>query len=174
LKEKASPPFNNSFISNSCLEEISREKAKVCFIHDLDCKGILFLGQDNFTKIIVCSLCRLVSSYDNFSWYCPICKRKDCKKNSLEYNKKENLFEKLDSTMSTNPNPNINTNTNTNSYTRNSADNNSASFDNNVESRKINFTASAYQKDVFQILRILKSWSLRISKISRLLFETLM
>ena len=46
------------------------------FKHNKDCNGILYLGKLKDKKIVVCSKCHMYSSYDSYTWFCPICNQK--------------------------------------------------------------------------------------------------
>ena len=44
------------------------------YIHKNECNGILYEGELNNKKIIVCSKCHMLNYYENQFWLCPICK----------------------------------------------------------------------------------------------------
>ena len=44
------------------------------FIHKNECNGILYEGELNNKKIIVCSKCHMLNYYENQFWLCPVCK----------------------------------------------------------------------------------------------------
>ena len=44
------------------------------YIHKNECNGILYEGELNNKKIIVCSKCHMLNFYENQFWLCPICK----------------------------------------------------------------------------------------------------
>ena len=44
------------------------------FLHKKECNGILYEGELNNKKIIVCSKCHMLNNYDNQFWLCPLCK----------------------------------------------------------------------------------------------------
>ena len=44
------------------------------FLHKKECSGILYEGELNNKKIIVCSKCHMLNNYDNQFWFCPLCK----------------------------------------------------------------------------------------------------
>jgi hypothetical protein len=43
------------------------------FFHKKNCDGELFQGEHNSLEIIVCSKCKMLSTFDNFIWTCPKC-----------------------------------------------------------------------------------------------------
>ncbi len=43
------------------------------FFHKKNCDGELFQGEHNSQEIIVCSKCKILSTFDNFIWTCPKC-----------------------------------------------------------------------------------------------------
>jgi len=44
------------------------------YLHKKECNGILYEGELNNKKIIVCSKCHMLNNYDNQFWLCPLCK----------------------------------------------------------------------------------------------------
>ena len=52
------------------------------FYHKKECKGIIFLGNMQNRKIIVCEKCRSLSYYEKFIWTCPVCSKRF--KNKIE------------------------------------------------------------------------------------------
>ena len=44
------------------------------YLHKNECNGILYEGELNNKKIIVCSKCHMLNNYENQFWLCPICK----------------------------------------------------------------------------------------------------
>ncbi len=44
------------------------------YIHKNECNGILYEGELNNKKIVVCSKCHMLNYYENQYWLCPICK----------------------------------------------------------------------------------------------------
>jgi hypothetical protein len=54
---------------------INGEKAKEYkYIHKNECSGILYEGELNNKKIVVCSKCHMLNYYENQYWLCPLCK----------------------------------------------------------------------------------------------------
>ena len=66
---RAVPP-ENEFICGCNIDY-----ATIKFIHKKTCKGQMYLGVMNKKKILVCSLCRSLNYYDNFTWICPVCEQ---------------------------------------------------------------------------------------------------
>ena len=54
------------------LEQINNYK----FLHKKECNGILYEGDMNEKKIVVCSKCHMLNYYFNHYWCCPICKKR--------------------------------------------------------------------------------------------------
>ena len=44
------------------------------YLHKKECNGILYEGELNNKKIVVCSKCHMLNYYENQYWLCPICK----------------------------------------------------------------------------------------------------
>ena len=44
------------------------------YIHKIECNGILYEGELNNKKIVVCSKCHMLNYSENQYWLCPICK----------------------------------------------------------------------------------------------------
>ena len=44
------------------------------YLHKNECNGILYEGELNNKKIIVCSKCHMLNNYEKQFWLCPICK----------------------------------------------------------------------------------------------------
>ena len=65
IKKKAQPkkiPCCDLIIENSTI-----------FFHNINCKGVLYLGKINEDLIIVCESCHSINYYENFIWTCPKC-----------------------------------------------------------------------------------------------------
>lgn len=62
------------------------------FYHKTGCKGILYYGQVNEKDVVVCSLCKVISTLNKFNWECPICHINFITKNISKYDK-ENDFD---------------------------------------------------------------------------------
>lgn len=71
--------FPGNIFSSSCNEKIKNNKLNI--FHDFKCVGIIYAGEYNFRKVIVCSICKFVSDFDKFVWICPCCRTIDCKYN---------------------------------------------------------------------------------------------
>ena len=48
------------------------EVNKTKFIHKLNCKGELFLGELNGKKVVICNKCYSLGQFDNYIWTFPI------------------------------------------------------------------------------------------------------
>ena len=44
------------------------------YLHKNECNGILYEGELNNKKIVVCSKCHMLNYYENQFWLCPVCK----------------------------------------------------------------------------------------------------
>ena len=66
---------------------------KIKFIHRKYCRGELFLGELNGKKVVICSKCDSVGTYDNYMWTCPLCYKKfrDNDNDNNILNKDENI-----------------------------------------------------------------------------------
>ena len=67
---EAKPPFVPC--CKISLEQINNYK----FLHKKECNGILYEGDMNGKKIVVCSKCHMLNYYSNHYWCCPICKKR--------------------------------------------------------------------------------------------------
>ena len=67
-KIKAKP--NN--IGCGCDLNINKTK----FIHRKHCRGELYMGELNNTKVVICNKCDSMGLYENYIWTCPICFKK--------------------------------------------------------------------------------------------------
>ena len=84
-KENAFPKYMG------CKCDINVERT--LFFHKNSCKGILYLGEMNVEKIIVCSECNSIGAYDEFIWTCPKClKRFQIKKHFIN-NDNDNYYD---------------------------------------------------------------------------------
>jgi hypothetical protein len=84
-KEKAFPKYMG------CKCDIDAQNST--FFHKNSCRGILYLGEMNDEKIVVCSYCNSIGIYDEFIWTCPEClKRFQIKKKMI--NKRSNYNDK--------------------------------------------------------------------------------
>ena len=71
------------------------------FLHKKECNGILYEGDMDGKKIVVCSKCHMLNYYFNQYWFCPICKKRfkvdkeenDIKHKSLNEFKEDNSLE---------------------------------------------------------------------------------
>ena len=74
--------------------KISNDKINIYkFFHKKECNGLLYEGEMDNKKIVVCSKCHMLNYYYNHYWLCPICKTryklKDYKNNN-EYSNTSN------------------------------------------------------------------------------------
>ena len=67
---EAKPPYVPCCKIN--LEQINNYK----FFHKKECNGILYEGDMDGKKIVVCSKCHMLNYYFNHYWCCPICKKR--------------------------------------------------------------------------------------------------
>ena len=61
---------------------------KTNFFHKVSCKGILFLGELDGKKTVVCEKCDSIGFYEGYIWTCPLCLKKT--KNENKKDKEEN------------------------------------------------------------------------------------
>jgi len=67
---EAKPPFV------PCCK-ISNEQINIYkFFHKKECNGLLYEGEMDGKKIVVCSKCHMLNYYYNHFWLCPICKKR--------------------------------------------------------------------------------------------------
>ena len=59
------------------------------FFHKKECNGLLYEGEMDGKKIVVCSKCHMLNYYKHHYWLCPICKKRY--KISNEYNHLDSL-----------------------------------------------------------------------------------
>lgn len=76
IQERAKPP-SGLLVSNCC--KTFFEKNQTSYFHNITCKGLVYLGELNFNKIIVCGDCKYICDFDKFFWTCPLCLKYDCK-----------------------------------------------------------------------------------------------
>ena len=101
--------------------KISNEQINIYkFFHKKECNGLLYEGEMDNKKIVVCSKCHMLNYYYNHYWLCPICKKRYKLKefinnNNNEYSKTSNnnnsIIEKNNNSHS---NINIDSNDNNN------------------------------------------------------------
>ena len=57
--------------------KISNEQINIYkFFHKKECNGLLYEGEMDNKKIVVCSKCHMLNYYYNHYWLCPICKKR--------------------------------------------------------------------------------------------------
>ena len=59
-----------------CGCEINNDAKKLKFYHKSSCLGDLYMGELNKKKIVVCSKCESMGSYEGYVWTCPICSKR--------------------------------------------------------------------------------------------------
>ena len=59
-----------------CGCEINNDARKLKFYHKSSCLGDLYIGELNKKKIVVCSKCESMGSYEGYVWTCPICSKR--------------------------------------------------------------------------------------------------
>ena len=97
--------------------KISNEQINIYkFFHKKECNGLLYEGEMDNKKIVVCSKCHMLNYYYNHYWLCPICKKR--------YKLKEFI------------------NNNNNEYSKTSNNNNSISEKNNNSHSNINIDSN--------------------------------
>ena len=67
---EAKPPYVPC--CNISTEQINNYK----FFHKKECNGLLYEGEMDNKKIVVCSKCHMLNFYFNHFWLCPICKKR--------------------------------------------------------------------------------------------------
>ena len=115
-----------------CGCEINNDPKKLKFYHKSSCTGDLYLGELNKKKIVVCSKCESMGSYEGYVWTCPICTKRF--KTDMNYIN-DNCDEK----------ENINNN------------NNNGNIKNIITSKYMNYSNSNYNINVSNISNIYKS-----------------
>ena len=69
--------------------KISNEQINIYkFFHKKECNGLLYQGEMDNKKIIVCSKCHMLNYYYNHYWLCPICKKRFKLKEYINNNNK--------------------------------------------------------------------------------------
>ena len=69
-----------------CCKISSEQINSYKFLHKKECNGILYEGDMEGKKIVVCSKCHMLNFYFNHYWCCPLCK----KRFKLEHNDENN------------------------------------------------------------------------------------
>ena len=95
---------------NIPIEQINSYK----FYHKKECNGLLYQGDLDNKKIVVCSKCHMLNYYFNHYWMCPICKKKfklsdyitNDNKNNIDKNNSIQCENANDSNNSSNQNQN--------------------------------------------------------------------
>ena len=76
-------------------EEIFCDLKIIDFYHSDGCDGLIYFGEYNSKKVIICEKCKAVNSLDKYTWICPKCKCKFREASDLGKNKKINLVNKV-------------------------------------------------------------------------------
>ena len=72
--------------------KISNEQINIYkFFHKKECNGLLYEGEMDNKKIVVCSKCHMLNYYYNHYWLCPICKKRYKLKEFINNNNNEYL-----------------------------------------------------------------------------------
>ena len=67
---EAKPPYV------PCCKISSEQINSYKFFHKKECNGLLYEGEMDNKKIVVCSKCHMLNYYYNHFWLCPICKKR--------------------------------------------------------------------------------------------------
>ena len=67
---EAKPPYV------PCCKIASEQINSYKFFHKKECNGLLYEGEMDNKKIVVCSKCHMLNYYYNHFWLCPICKKR--------------------------------------------------------------------------------------------------
>ena len=59
-----------------CCKIASEQINSYKFFHKKECNGLLYEGEMDNKKIVVCSKCHMLNYYFNHYWLCPICKKR--------------------------------------------------------------------------------------------------
>ena len=109
---EAKPPYVPC--CNISSEQINNYK----FFHKKECNGLLYEGEMDNKKIVVCSKCHMLNYYYNHYWLCPICKKryklteyKNNKNNKNDYSNTSNNNNSLSDKNNSHSNSNINADT---------------------------------------------------------------
>ena len=93
--------------------KISNEQINIYkFFHKKECNGLLYEGEMDNKKIVVCSKCHMLNYYYNHYWLCPICKKRYKLKeyqNNNEYSNSSNNNNSISEKNNSNSNINVDT-----------------------------------------------------------------
>ena len=98
---EAKPPYI------PCCKIASEELNSYKFFHKKECNGLLYEGEMENKKIVVCSKCHMLNYYYNHYWLCPICKKRY--KLSNEYSNTSNNNNSISEKNNSHSNINIDT-----------------------------------------------------------------
>ena len=92
-----------------CCNLRKEDAMKMRIVHKKECNGILYEGEVDKRKIVVCAKCHMVNYSDNFLWYCPRCKIRIKMKKGICVNRKITtpLKKEIDSTATKRKNSTI-------------------------------------------------------------------
>ena len=71
-----------------CCNLRKEDAMKMRIVHKKECNGILYEGEVDNRKIVVCAKCHMVNYSDSFMWYCPRCKIRIKMKKGICVNRK--------------------------------------------------------------------------------------
>ena len=112
---EAKPPYV------PCCDISSEQINTYKFYHKKECNGLLYEGEMDNKRIVVCSKCHMLNYYYNHFWLCPICKRRF---NLKEYLQKNNNNNDYSNNNTNNNNSNSISEKNNTNNTNNSNNNN--------------------------------------------------
>ena len=93
--------------------KISNEQINIYkFHHKKECNGLLYEGEMDNKKIVVCSKCHMLNYYYNHYWLCPICKNRYKLKEIKEHKKNNEYSNTSNNNNSTSEKNNSNSNIN--------------------------------------------------------------
>ena len=127
-----------------CLNK--KEIENTTFYHKLNgkCNGVLYYGTISGKGIVVCSLCKSISTLNKFNWFCPKCQKNFITKNVNIYNIEDN---------NSNCSNNYESHNNTNSLSNTTTPSISKKTTNNEEYNK-NTNASRNSKEIHNLKSI--------------------
>lgn len=88
-----------------CCDLTECKKEEGCYKHGRKCGGLLYSGELNNQKMVVCGKCKAIFAFATFIWKCPICNRKfsSKNKNKIETTTVDVSLDKCKSNKGTNP-----------------------------------------------------------------------
>ena len=105
-----------------CCNLRKEDAMKMRIVHKKECNGILYEGEVDNRKIVVCAKCHMVNYSDSFMWYCPRCKIRIKMKKGICVNRKITtpLKQEIQSTATKSKNSTILQDIDLNAYEENS------------------------------------------------------